>query len=440
MNVSKTFSTFLDNLKVQNRDEISNRYKNITKILNKHYWDSESDTLHSLQIGSYGRGTAINGISDLDMVFILPWEVYHRFNKYESNGQSALLQEVKSVIVKTYSSTDVGGDGQVVAVKFSNHTVEVLPAFENEDGSFKHADSNDGGSWKTTNPRAEIKEINRLDNNCSNNLKPLCKMVRAWKNKVGVGIGGLLIDTLCYNFFKSNNEYKDKGLAYYDRMVRDFFKYMSEQKKDQSYWYAPGSNQKVDKKDNFVAKAKKAYKNCLKAIENEEKKKAYKLWKDVFGKQFPSAKEMEETVAKQILSYDDTEEFIEDSFPVDIRRWVNIDCVVSQPGFRDKLLSMILSTSVIRFPLLINKKLEFRIKNTNVEKPFDVRWKIRNIGAIAESKNQIRGQILKDNGHRKRKENSVFHGPHYVECYIIKNGICVARDRIDVPISTESSN
>ncbi|MBR0340863.1 MAG: hypothetical protein IJH64_01160 [Oscillospiraceae bacterium] len=31
-------------------------------------------------------------------------------------------------------------------------------------------------------------------------------------------------------------------------------------------------------------------------------------------------------------------------------------------------------------------------------------------------------------------ERTDFYGPHYVECYIIKNGICVARAKVDVPI------
>jgi hypothetical protein len=35
------------------------------------------------------------------------------------------------------------------------------------------------------------------------------------------------------------------------------------------------------------------------------------------------------------------------------------------------------------------------------------------------------------------KENSNFEGAHFVECYIIKDGFCVARDRIDVPISDQ---
>lgn len=437
MDINKSFSKFLDNLQISNKSTISNRYGTITKVLNKNYWNSDSEILHSLQVGSYGRGTAINGISDLDMVFILPWEVYSRFNAYETNGQSALLQEVKNVISKTYPSTTLKGDGQVVTIKFSGHTVEVLPAFEMDDKSFKHADSNNGGSWKITKPRDEKEEINRFNGEVNNNLKPLCKMIRAWKNKTGVCVGGLLIDTLCYNFFKSTNEYHDKGVLYYDFMVRDFFKFMSDQNTDQTFWYAPGSNQKVFKKDNFIPKAKKAYKACLTAIENESKKRAYSDWKKVFGKHFPSASDMGEAIAQK--AFKDTEEFIEDLFPVDIRNSVKIDCTVSQAGFRDKLLSAILKDNRFNnYPLKRNKKLEFRVIETDVLEPYSVRWKVTNVGEVAERKNQIRGQILVDGGYQKRKENSSFYGPHFVECYIIKDGICVARDRIDVPISTDA--
>lgn len=47
---------------IKNQSEISDRYNRITEKLNSKYYDSESETNHSLQVGSYGRGTAINGI------------------------------------------------------------------------------------------------------------------------------------------------------------------------------------------------------------------------------------------------------------------------------------------------------------------------------------------------------------------------------------------
>ena len=57
-------------------------------------------------------------------------------------------------------------------------------------------------------------------------------------------------------------------------------------------------------------------------------------------------------------------------------------------------------------------------------------WKVRNVGYEAIRRNCIRGQIKK--GIDYLNESTNFYGPHYVECYIIKDGICVARDKISV--------
>ncbi|WP_265331913.1 SMODS domain-containing nucleotidyltransferase [Pseudomonas putida] len=97
------FNEFRTRLAVKNSDNISTSYKQITKCLNGHYWDSDSDILHCRQVGSYGRHTAIDGVSDLDMLFELPWSVYERFNAYESNGQSSLLGEIKKKTKRSLS-------------------------------------------------------------------------------------------------------------------------------------------------------------------------------------------------------------------------------------------------------------------------------------------------------------------------------------------------
>ena len=62
-------------------------------------------------------------------------------------------------------------------------------------------------------------------------------------------------------------------------------------------------------------------------------------------------------------------------------------------------------------------------------------WLDLDVGPLAE-KHGIRGEIVTDKGRREKFERTVFHGPHFVECYAIKDGYCVARDRIDVPIGT----
>jgi predicted nucleotidyltransferase len=257
--------------------------------LNKHFWNLESDTLHSFYVGSYGRGTEIH-TSDIDMIMQLQYETYVQYNAYTNNGQSALLQAVKTSIEKTYKPTSIRADGQVIILNFDdNICFEVVPAFLNIDGSYTFPDANDGGKWRTTNPKPEIEVMTSSNINWNKNLKRLCRMGRAWKEKWDVPIGGLLIDTLAYNFL-SNYQYKDKSYLYYDFMSRDFFAYMKDQKANQQYWLAVGTNQYIYTKGNFQYKALRCYNISLEAIEKEKdyQATAKSKWREIYGTKFPS--------------------------------------------------------------------------------------------------------------------------------------------------------
>ena len=143
------------------RSLVSLRYKRITRAVNLEFWDSISETTHSLYVGSYGRGTAID-TSDIDMLVELPRDEYNRFDTLKGNGQSRLLQALKNAIKQTYPQSDIRGDGQVVVVDFTDGIkFEVLPAFRqldwwgNWNGKYDYPDSNMGGNWLTTNPKVE---------------------------------------------------------------------------------------------------------------------------------------------------------------------------------------------------------------------------------------------------------------------------------------------
>lgn len=292
MGLAEWFGNFCSNIRVQDGGTISTRYKAITRRLNTDFWNTTSETSHSLYVGSYGRNTAIQGFSDLDMVFELPSALYNQYDKYAGNGQSALLQAVRSSMQKTYSTSSIGGDGQVVVVSFQDGiTFEVMPVFLNTAGSYTYPDSNGGGSWKTTNPRPEIEAIRTRNNACNGNLIPLCRMMRSWKNKWDVPIGGLLVDTLAYQFI-DGWQYKDKSYLYYDFMCRDFFLFMANQDKEQAYWKAPGSGQYVCKTGSFQWKATRCYNISLEAIKHEaaepkQEWSAKQKWREIFGTTFP---------------------------------------------------------------------------------------------------------------------------------------------------------
>ena len=294
MGIARWFETFCHNIMVQTGAAISGRYHAITRRLNTDFWETTSDTSHSLYVGSYGRNTAIHSTSDVDMIFELPSSIYRRYDQHSGNGQSALLQAVRTSVKKTYSSTDIGADGQVILIPFADGiTFELVPAFVNKDDSYTYPDSNGGGRWKTTNPRPEIAAIRARNTACNNNLVPLCRMMRSWKKEWNVPIGGLLIDTLAYQF-SIDWEHRDESYFYYDYMCRDFFDSMASQPTDQEYWKAPGSGQWVHAgKGQFQYRAKRCYNLALQAIKHEtanpkQERSAKQTWRRIFGTSFPS--------------------------------------------------------------------------------------------------------------------------------------------------------
>jgi hypothetical protein len=195
MGVGEDFATFKDsyNISTELISSISYRYKRITRQLNTDFWNTNSETAHSLYVGSYGRDTDAKGISDLDIAFELPNAEYHKYNRHEGNGQSALLQAVKRSMQRTYSTSDTSSDGQVVVINFDDKIkFEVLPVFENEDReSFTFPNANGGGSWRTCNPRAEIAAISKRSDATNRNLKYLCRMMRVWSDYCAVPMSGI---------------------------------------------------------------------------------------------------------------------------------------------------------------------------------------------------------------------------------------------------------
>ena len=170
-------------------------------------------------------------------------------------------------------------------------TFEVLPAFALDDGALLYPNANWGGSWKRCNPRAEMAEIQAVSDATNRNLKYLCRMMRLWRDYWSVPISGMLIDTLAYRFIR-NWPSADKSFLYHDWMARDFLVMLSSQNRQQSYWYAPGSNSTVYRTGSFERHAAQAYQLALEAIAFDAKGQSWSRrarWRQVFGSLYPNS-------------------------------------------------------------------------------------------------------------------------------------------------------
>jgi hypothetical protein len=79
-----------------------------------------------------------------------------------------------------------------------------------------------------------------------------------------------------------------------------------------------------------------------------------------------------------------------------------------------------------------NRQLAFHV-TTDTPKPFDIYWKVRNTGAEAQRANDLRGEIVTGNSATlSHEERTKYSGPHFIECYIVKNRQVVAIGRHNV--------
>ena len=261
----------------------------VCKSLNTHYYGPPYPSANSLLVGSWGKLMPTRPPRDIDLYFVLPYEVYQRFEFVQGNKQSALLQEVKRVLQLTYPNTDLRGDGQVVVVDFSRLNVEVVPAFTQGNDQYWICDTHDGGRYKSADPNAEISSIATIDRNYNGNLRALIMMMKAWQDCCHVPLKSFCIELLAANFLQQclwgKNSY-----YYYDWITRDFFAYLYG--RANQHVVVPGTYEILSLGDTWRSQVETAYGRAVKACDYEQEDwigLAGEQWQKIFGIQIPQS-------------------------------------------------------------------------------------------------------------------------------------------------------
>ena len=79
MNETATFQAFFDSIKMDSLEEYQDIIDSISQKLCSVYYESDNTLDRGLVVGSVGRGTAVSGASDLDMLFLLIHVLQIRF-------------------------------------------------------------------------------------------------------------------------------------------------------------------------------------------------------------------------------------------------------------------------------------------------------------------------------------------------------------------------
>lgn len=283
------FNAFLANIALtrpQQSDGVTS-FKGVTTCLNSHYYGYASEEEHAALGGSWGKELQVRPPRDIDLLYLLPFVVWERFEKYTSARQSALLQEVKGVLKAKYTRTDMRGDGQVVIVPFDHVTVEVVPAFLLQNGRLLICDTADGGRYQETDLTAELRALNISDAAHNSCTRFLIKILKQWQQYCAVPIKSFMLERLVVEFMPlvPQTYYQYQWL---DWLARDFFAFV--QSRANGFVTMPGTGKQIALGDTWLSKARAAYGNAFNACEyehNNDNFAAGAAWQNVFGTMIP---------------------------------------------------------------------------------------------------------------------------------------------------------
>jgi len=287
--VRHRFEQFHRNLSLttlQIQDGLTKR-AGVVDCLNRHYYASDSSTDNSFVIGSWGKDTATRPPRDVDLYFLLPVQVYYGYQDHSWNRQSSLLQEVKNVLGYTYPDTEMRGDGQVVVVRFESYSVEVVPAFQLTNGRYWICHTHNGGSYKETDPWAEVHHIETVDQATNRNLRPLIRMLKAWQQYCAVPIKSFQLELLAADFL-GQSPWRLQNYFWFDWIIRDFFAYLYHCA--HTFVVVPGTFETIRLGDEWQSRAELAYHRAEKACRYEKDNlvaAAGEEWQKIFGIQIP---------------------------------------------------------------------------------------------------------------------------------------------------------
>lgn len=417
-------------LSKRQRDDAQKKYIGVSKKLHNHYYQSEYNGNTKLIIGSYGKKTNIRPPGDVDLLFKIPLETYERFFEYQSNGPAALLQEVRNILSEKYTTTEtIKAWGKVVLVEFSegSHNVELLPAIE-IDGVFIIPNSENGGSWDSFDVRSEINSISDSNTATGGITRRLIKVMKCWKQQnASISLKSYQIEEFCVRFLE---QFENPEMISFGELVGEFLEWLHE-------------NTQQD-----ITYIKTAYARSQKALIYEANSQFIEgclEWKKIFGDlNFPTYSPLREKIFKLRMAYpSSSEQFIEDIHKIRIDPLIklSIDAKVNpnRKGFRN--LNWPIAGFLRAFSAIPAQSNVYFTAQTNTQ-GLQYLWKIRNFGDHARSENGLRGEIKPGSDDGSWKEPTKYHGSHYAECYAIRDNICVAIARIEVPINIklESEN
>lgn len=295
MTLLQSIEKLIENISVTDRQEknIALSFENLRRNLLK--MESKLKVQEVFLNGSYERDTIIRPLDDIDLFAILSFEDYND-NGLDPNPQ-VILNKFKSYLNSLGDYKDkVKQDRPCVTVVLSDKNFDVLPTLL-KNGAY-WIPNHDLSGWTLTNPKVQTDNLNMVNKKCGYKVKPVVKAVKYWKREVEQKIPSFHVEEIAINIFNL------RSFSNFEEGIRMWFQY-AESFLDNGRFNSYTSYSEVKEK---IKQVKKKLKEARELYDEGKEGDAKRIWREVFGKEFPviteeEAKKISKSLSEGSLKY-----------------------------------------------------------------------------------------------------------------------------------------
>lgn len=402
-------------------------------------YESVQDVLgeaNCLQIGSYPRFTAITPLHDLDVLYILgQWDA-------SASDPSEALERLKSRLDKEYMNSttyevEISRQTHSITLQFSDgdeevFSVDIVPAYVSGTNTFRedmyvvpeiaaksHSDRKRIAvevskgmhkmAWIKSDPRGYITVASRV-NASNDDFRKAVKLIKGWRSSCKEIDDDFPLKSFHLEQAVTRSFQQNPSMEIFDA-VFNFFCDLPELIASPQIPDRADQNRMIDE---YVA--------ALTHKEREQINQARDFFLIKLENIAEGADVSELLAAGMHKRASVTEEYLFDSrIPTLVESEFTIigRVLPRDGGFRGKVLDAVGLIDV-------DRHIEFR-KGNDAPAAELYKWKVKN----DDKSRQPRGEI-KDHQTLNDPEHTAYNGRHFVECYAIRDGVCIGRSRQNV--------
>ncbi len=273
----QSINQLIDNITVTDRQEenIKQSLSNIEGYLMDK--ESELSVDRTFTNGSYERDTNIRPLDDIDMFAVLRFDDWKDENGNLPNPQNVLTKFKNFLNGLNDYKGKVKQDRPCITIELSNKSFDILPSFEQTTGGYL-IPNYDLKSWTYSYPERLTTDLDSVHKLRNYKVKPTIKAIKYWNRENNKLIPSYHIEEVAISTFQIYD------FANYEESIRLWFnnaEFYIQTSKFKSIDDHTAAVNKIKKLNDKLNDAKNKY-------DEGKEGEAMQIWKDIFGKEFPT--------------------------------------------------------------------------------------------------------------------------------------------------------